>query len=181
MEITKKEIDWLVDNICALTGLSPYSFNDSRSAESVFIRNVIYLFLREKLKLSSTYVGKLLNRDHSTMICGYKRMLTEMNTYNGYVLVRARYSEKKIKKINIRELLSDLNKLYDSSYGYDDKFEINVDWIDVKNEKPKDNVFLVFEDLLGRIHAGVYKFGTWISSTDGKIDNVKAFAYIDKL
>lgn len=55
--------------------------SDSRNGNLIKCRKFLTLYIRNELKLSYTYIGKLLNRDHSTIVHSYNSISTEIETY----------------------------------------------------------------------------------------------------
>ena len=81
-EVRSKQI---INNICYYYSINPEDLRSrNRKAAVRDARNLTMYCLHKVLKLTSTYVGEMLNRDHATVLNGSKRTMDWIETDKKY-------------------------------------------------------------------------------------------------
>jgi len=69
--MNKKQINYIVDRVCQFFEIErDLLISKSRSSEHVFMRFHLMKLLRTKANLSLVNIGKIIGRDHSTVVHG---------------------------------------------------------------------------------------------------------------
>lgn len=88
-------------------GVNKSSIMTDRTLDVVEIRNMIWCILTRIYNISTTKVGKLSNRDHSTVSCGVRALLDRMTV------------DKELKKkydVLVNSIGKDINETYNSKF-----------------------------------------------------------------
>lgn len=77
--ITNARADWILCVTADYFGLKAHAImSKRRTADVVQARQVVMYLIRTRLKLSYPRIGEILDRDHSSVMHGYKKIQADM-------------------------------------------------------------------------------------------------------
>ena len=109
-----------------------YSIRDTREASNVIYRQAFIMACVENTNMTCKAIGKLMKRDHATIIYAKKQHFTNMNYTSGYTQIYQDFSER-ISEIVVKYINNENEALMDILKNSDDSSEDIVRIIKQKN------------------------------------------------